>query len=83
MDSTRRILSSQTEINKEISLGVLLAWWHSCEQHLGIAVLARELINLVPEILQLENGPRPTCVRVHQSGLFLLKLHPVGGHGSQ
>jgi hypothetical protein len=32
MDSTRRILSSQTEINKEISMGVQLGWWHSFEQ---------------------------------------------------
>lgn len=32
MESTKRILSSQTEINKEISLGVKVAWWHCFEQ---------------------------------------------------
>jgi hypothetical protein len=32
MDSTKKILSSQTEINKEISMGVKVAWWHSYQQ---------------------------------------------------
>jgi hypothetical protein len=32
MESTKKILGSQTEINREISMGVKLAWWHSYEQ---------------------------------------------------
>jgi len=77
MDSTRRILNSQTEINKEISMGVLIAWWHSFEQQHEIAIINQEVINLVPEILEVEKTPRPNCVRVLQPGIFLLKLYPI------
>ena len=39
MDSTKKILSSQTEINKEISQGVKLTWWHSYQQQHQFALI--------------------------------------------
>jgi hypothetical protein len=48
MESTKRILSSQTEINKEISLGVKVAWWHSFQQEHHFALINKEIINLIP-----------------------------------
>jgi hypothetical protein len=32
MESTRKILASQTEINREMSLGARVGWWLSYEQ---------------------------------------------------
>jgi len=48
MESTKKILSSQTEINKEISQGVKLTWWHSYQQQHQFALINREILNLIP-----------------------------------
>lgn len=58
-------------------MGVLLGWWHSFEQQHEIAIINQEIINLVPEILEVEKTARPNCIRVLQTGMFLLKIHPI------
>ena len=64
-------------------MGVQLGWWHSVEQQHEIAVINQEIINLVPEILEIEKAQRPSCIRVLQPGIFLLKVHPIGQYESE
>lgn len=78
MESTKKILSSQTEINREISMGVRVAWWHSYQHEHQFAIINKEVINLVPEILEVAKGPSPSFVRVNQQGLYLFRISPIG-----
>lgn len=78
MESTRRILSSQTEINREISLGVKIAWWYSYQQEHQFAIINKEIINLVPEILELPKSTHPNFIKVNQQGLYIFKASPIG-----
>lgn len=77
MESTRRILSSQTEINREISLGVKVAWWHSYQQEHQFAIINKEIINLIPEILELPKAHHPNFIKINQQGLYIFKISPI------
>jgi hypothetical protein len=48
IESTKKILINQSEINQELCLVSRLGWWHSFEAREGFAVWNKEIVNLVP-----------------------------------
>lgn len=77
MDSTRKIMASQTDINREMSLGARVGWWLTYEQHNDIAIFGKELINLLPEVFSLPNRPLRNSIAVAQQGTYILRILPL------
>ena len=73
MESTKKILLHQSEINHELSMGLRVGWWQSWNHCDGLAVWEKEIINLFPEGFILKE---PTSFLIHQPGLYLIKILP-------
>ena len=54
-----------------------MAWWHSFEQEHQFAIINKEIINLIPEILEVGGGKRCNYIQVHQQGLYLIRVFPI------
>lgn len=72
IESTKKILVHQSEINQELCSISKVGWWQSFEDHGGFAVWNKELANMLPEVFIFEKNT--SSLFLAQQGYYLIKV---------